>query len=450
MSALSPSAIPASASTHAAAAEAQLEALTMRRVGRRLLPFLFLLYVVCYIDRTNVSFAALQMNRDLGFSAAAYGLGAGIFFLGYALFEVPSNLILMRVGARRWIGRIAITWGILASAMMFIRNTETFYLMRFLVGVAEAGYFPGIIYYLSQWFPERHRARATARFAIGIPLASVLGGPLSGWLLGLDGRLGLAGWQWLFLLEGIPAVLLGVVAIRWLTDKTEDAQWLTAAERDWLSRRLSAEASAHRGGATLRQAFTSATFWWLCAPYFVFGICSYALTLWLPIMVKDAIPVSNLGAGLVVGLVGVATAIGMLVSGSLSDRRKERVRHAAAPLVLAAAGFAGAGVLEQPALAVGGLAVAFVGVHSFMPPFWCLPSALLRGTAAAGGIALINALGNLGGFVGPNLLGIVKSVTGSFSGGLLALTGVALLGSLLTLSLTRAVHQSSRQTPPQG
>lgn len=420
------------------ASDAAMEAATIRRVSRRLLPFLFLLYVVCYVDRTNVSFAALQMNRDLGFSAAAYGLGAGIFFLGYAIFEVPSNLILMRVGARRWIGRIAISWGVLASAMMLIRSSESFYLMRFLVGVAEAGYFPGIIYYLSLWFPEQHRARAMARFAIGIPLASVLGGPLSGALLGLDGRLGLAGWQWLFLLEGIPAVVLGVVALRYLTDRPEEAHWLPPAEREWLQRRLRTEASSHHGSATLRAAFTNPTFWWLCAPYFVFGICSYALTLWLPIMVKDAVKVSNVGTGLVVGLVGLATAAGMLINGALSDRHSERVVHAAVPLVLASAGFAAAAIVRQPALAVVGLALAFVGVHSFMPAFWCLPSALLRGTAAAGGIALINALGNLGGFFGPNLVGVVKDVTGSFEGSLLALTGVALLGAILTLTLRRA------------
>ncbi len=436
--------------TPASATDAALEAATMRRVSRRLLPFLFLLYVVCYIDRTNVSFAALQMNRDLGFSAAAYGLGAGIFFLGYALFEVPSNLILMRVGARRWIGRIALTWGVLASAMMFIRTTESFYVMRFLVGVAEAGYFPGIIYYLSLWFPEQHRARAMARFAIGIPLASVLGGPISGALLGLDGRLGLAGWQWLFLLEGIPAVILGIIALRFLTDRPEEAHWLPATEREWLQRRLSAEASAHHGSSTLRAAFTNRTFWWLCLPYFVFGICSYALTLWLPLMVKDAVQVTNVGTGFVVSLVGLATAAGMLLNGAHSDKRSERVIHAAAPLVLAAAGFAAAALMREPKLAVVGLALAFVGVHSFMPAFWCLPSALLRGTAAAGGIALINALGNLGGFVGPNLVGVVKNLTGSFSESLLALTGVALLGAGLTLTLLRANTSRAATHRPNG
>lgn len=430
------------------ATDMAMEAATMRRVTRRLLPFLFLLYVVCYVDRTNVSFAALQMNRDLGFSAAAYGLGASIFFLGYALFEVPSNLILVRVGARRWIGRIAISWGVLASAMMLVRNTESFYAMRFLVGVAEAGYFPGIIFYLSQWFPARYRAQAMAKFAIGIPLASVLGGPISGALLGLDGWLGLAGWQWLFLIEGIPAVLLGIIALRFLTDRPEHAAWLSANERAWLIERLKSEEGARSGHASLRDALSNPILWWLCVPYFVFGISSYALTLWLPLMVKDALAVSNQGAGVIVSLVGMATAAGMLINGAHSDRKGERVAHAAAPLVLGAVGFALAGVLRNPALAVVGLAVAFVGVHSFMPAFWCLPSLVLTGSAAAAGIALINALGNLGGFVGPNLVGVVKDLTGSFTGAMLVLSGVALSGALLTLTLRKA--RALRHTASPG
>ena len=417
----------------------ELETVTMRRVGRRLIPLLFCLYIVCFIDRTNVSVAALQMNRDLGFSAAVYGLGAGIFFLGYALFEVPSNLILARVGARRWIGRIAITWGVLAAAMMFVRSAESFYTMRFLLGVAEAGYFPGIVYYLSHWFPERRRARAISRFAIGVPLAGGVGGPLGAALLRLDGSQGLAGWQWLFLVEGIPAVILGLVAIRYLTDRPEEAKWLPAAERAWLVQRLETErqASAGLGHGSLRQALKSPNLWWLSAPYALFALSNLALILWLPLLLKAQLAVSDQQVGWILGLIGVAGAAAMLLIGVSSDRRGDRIGHAAGTLALAAIGCAAAALARQPAVAAAGLALAVIGTTAFLPVFWCIPSTVLRGTAAAGGIALINSMGNAAAFFGPNLLGQVKDATGSFSGGLLALAALTLAGAALTLRLPR-------------
>jgi ACS family tartrate transporter-like MFS transporter len=419
--------------------ESSLEAATMSRVSRRLIPLLFCLYIVCFIDRTNVSVAALQMNRDLAFSAAVYGLGAGIFFLGYALFEVPSNLILARVGARRWIGRIAITWGLLAVGMMFVRTAGSFYTMRFLLGVAEAGYFPGIVYYLSHWYPERRRARAISRFAIGVPLAGGIGGPLGATLLGLDGSQGLAGWQWLFLIEGIPAVLLGLVALRYLTDQPDDARWLTDAERAWLAGRLAAEreASAALGHATFRQALQSPTLWWLTAPYVLFAVANLALILWLPLLLKAQLAITDREIGWILGLIGVAGAGAMLLIGASSDRRGDRIGHAAGALAVAAVGCVVAALAPQPLVAVAGIAVAVVSSTAFLPVFWCIPSTILRGTAAAGGIALVNAIGNAGGFLGPNLLGQVKDATGSFSSGFLVLAGLTLLGAALMLRLRR-------------
>ncbi|HEX2450570.1 MAG TPA: MFS transporter, partial [Gemmatimonadales bacterium] len=363
-----------------------------------------------------------------------------IFFLGYALFEVPSNLILARVGARRWIGRIAISWGALAAAMMFVESAWSFYLMRFLLGVAEAGYFPGIIYYLSHWFPERRRARAISRFAIAVPLASAVGGPLGGGLLALDGRLGLAGWQWLFLIEGVPAVILGLVAIRYLTDRPEAARWLPAAQRDWLIDRLESERRmyAHQGH-TFGQAIANPTLWWLSMPYVLFALSNIAVTLWLPLLVKEHLPISDQRIGWIVGAIGLAGAVSMLLIGLSSDRRGERIGHAAAGLGVAAVGFATAALAEAPVVAVIGISLAMIGTTSFLPIFWCLPTSSLRGTAAAGGIALINSIGNAAAFFGPNLLGQMKEASGTFTSGLLLLALLAAAGGALTLNLRRRV-----------
>lgn len=407
----------------------------MARVNRRLLPFLFLLYIVCFIDRTNVSFAALQMNRDLGFSDAVYGLGAGVFFLGYALFEVPSNLVLARVGARRWIGRIAITWGVLAVGMMFVRSSTSFLVMRFLLGVAEAGYFPGIIYYLSLWFPERHLARATSRLMIGIPLASAIGGPVGGLLLGLDGKFGLAGWQWLFLVEGVPAVILGVIALGFLTDRVADAQWLPEAERDWLRDTLEREVAAAKARVHTRlsEVFRSSKVGLLTLIYFLFAIILYGLTLFLPLMIRDDLKLGNTGVGLVIGLLGLCGAASMLLNSLHSDKTGERAVHSAVPIAISAAAVAVAAILGAGPVAIVLLAVALVALNAMAPTFWCLPRGVLQGTAAAGGIALINAVGNLGGFAGPNVLGFIKNATGSYSValGILAAGGFVAAGLLL-------------------
>ena len=428
--------------------DAALERETIRRITWRLIPLLFVLYVVAFLDRTNVALAALQMNRDLGLSAAAYGFGAGIFFIGYALFEVPSNMILARVGARRWIARIAVTWGLLASAMLFARGPLSFYALRFLLGIAEAGFFPGVVYYLGLWFPAQHRARATARFMIGIPLSGLVGGPVGGALLALDGRLGLAGWQWLFLLEGVPAVLLGAVTLRWLTDRPADAAWLTDAQRAWLAGRLAAEQGAPGAAAhtPLRTTLTSGTVWWLATLYLMGLLGGYTLTLWAPIMIRELLPMSDLRVSLVIGLLGLCGVVGMLANGALSDRRGERIVHATVPLVASALGFLLAATTRQPLLALAGLAIAATGVNAFLPVFWCLPSVFLRGLGAAAGIALINSVGNVGGFIGPAALGRVRTATGGFSAGLLVLAAMALGAAVLMLALRTSRVLARRET----
>jgi ACS family tartrate transporter-like MFS transporter len=418
-----------------------LERTTLAKVTRRLLPFLFLLYLVCFLDRVNVGFAALQMNHALGFSPAVYGFGAGVFFLGYVLFEVPSNLILARIGARVWIARIMITWGLLAAAMMFVRGPLSFYGLRFLLGVAEAGFFPGIIYYLSGWFPAAARARAIARFMIAIPLSGVVGGPLSGALLGLNGHLGLAGWQWLFLLEGLPAVVLGFVVLGYLTDGPEEAAWLTPAERAWLNTHMSQERvqCQRRHGLSVLQALSNGTVWQLGLLILLcisFG--QYVLGLWLPQIIREFSGLSDFTVGLVSAVPNLVAAAAMVLVGAHSDRSGERVLHIAATAITAAFGFVASAYLHSPVLAVLALSLAAAGLQSAHGPFWTLPSAFLSGSAAAGGIALINSLGNLGGFVGPYVIGLLKGASGDFHSGLLLLALVPLAGAALALHLRRA------------
>ena len=318
---------------------------TLRAVSRRLIPFLFLLYVVSFLDRVNVGFAALEMNSDLGLSPAVYGFGAGIFFIGYALLEVPSNLILARVGARRWIARIMITWGIIAAGMMFVRGPVSFYVLRFLLGIAEAGFFPGIIFYLSEWFPADARARAVARFMTAIPVSAVIGGPVSGALLGLSGRLGLAGWQWLFLLEGLPAVVLGVVVLRYLPDRPDEVAWLPPEQRTWLIERLRAERDTciERHGLTVIRALSTGVVWQMGLLVFLsisFG--QYALALWLPQIVRGFSGLTNLQVGLVSAIPNLVAVIAMVIVAAHSDRTGERRLHIAAASAVAALDFSGA------------------------------------------------------------------------------------------------------------
>jgi ACS family tartrate transporter-like MFS transporter len=422
---------------------------TIRRVSARLLPFLFILFICNYLDRTNVAIAALQMNRDLRFSASAYGFGAGIFFLGYGLFEVPSNLILARVGARRWIARIMVTWGIVASAMMFVRTPVQFYALRFLLGAAEAGFFPGIVYYLSDWFPAAQRARALSRFLTAVPISAAIGNPISAWLLGLDGRGGLAGWQWLFLLEGIPSVLLGFVVFSLLADRPADAAWLTADQRDWLAARLQRDrdgVSVTRD-APLRRALVHPAVLLSSLLYFLVLTTHYGYIFWGPSIIREALHASNAMTGLITGGIACAGAIVMIGVGASSDRTGERFVHAAACVGLIALGYASAALATNPIGRVAALALVPIGVDGFFAPFWCTQTLLLRGSAAAAGIALVNSIGNTGGFVGPYVLGVLKDATGSTTGAFLGLATLALVASALCLVLRQAgtAHVSSNQ-----
>jgi ACS family tartrate transporter-like MFS transporter len=412
---------------------------TMRRVSLRLLPFLFVLYVCNFLDRTNVAIAALQMNRDLHFSATAYGFGAGIFSLGYALFEVPSNLVLARVGARYWIARIMITWGLVAAAMMFVHTPIQFYVLRFLLGVAEAGFVPGILYYLSGWFPAAQRARALSRFLIAVPISAAIGNPLSAWLLELDGIWGLAGWRWLFLLEGIPAVLLGFIVLAFLPDHPAGARWLSVEQRDWLTARLQRdddESPALMGVSPLRALVLPAV-WLVSLPYFLAITTQYGYIFWAPTMIRDALHVSDTTTGLITGGIACVAAGMMLAVGASSDRTGERFFHASACAVLAALGCVSAALLPHPLARVAGLALVPIGVYGFYAPFWCVPTALLRGTAAAAGIALVGSLGHVGGFVGPYVVGLLTDTTGSTTVALLSLASLALTAAALCFVLRR-------------
>lgn len=425
-----------------------MEQATLGRVSRRLIPFLFVLYVVSFLDRVNVGFASLEMNRDLGLSPADYGFGAGVFFIGYALFEVPSNLILARMGARIWIARIMITWGLIAAAMMFVRGPSSFYVLRFLLGVAEAGFFPGIVFYLSQWFPSEARARAIAKFMTAIPISGAIGGPVSGALMGLNGVLGLAGWQWLFLLEGLPAVLLGVAVLACLPDRVEDAVWLESEQREWLTRQLAAERvrCVEHHGASVARALANPVVWLLgLLGFFSISFGQYTLSLWLPQIVRGFAGLSNLQVGFVSAIPNLAAVVGMVLVASHSDRTGERCRHVAAASSAAVAGFVGSALATSPAVAVLFLSLAVTGVLSAHGPFWPLPSKFLTGSAAAGGIALINSLANLSGFVGPWAIGLLNHFSGSFRSGLLVLAAVPLAGMALAMGLRRAA--ALRTTP---
>jgi MFS transporter, ACS family, tartrate transporter len=368
------------------------------------------------------------------------------FFVGYILFEVPSNLALARVGARIWIARIMITWGLVACAMMLIRGPLSLYALRFLLGAAEAGFFPGVIYYLSRWYPATERARAVARFMVAIPLSGVVGGPISGALLGLNGRLGLAGWQWLFLLEGLPAVLLGFVVLAYLTDRPDEAAWLTPAERAWLSSHLSGEREQceRRHGLSVLQALSNGTVWQLGILLLLcnaFGV--YVLGLWLPQIVREISGLGDFAVGVVSVVPNLVAAVAMVLVGSHSDRSGERLLHIAGSAAAAGFGFLASAYLHSPVLVVLALSVAAAGLLSSHGPFWPLPSTFLSGPAAAGGIALIVSVANLGGFAGPYVMGLLKRSSGNFQSGLLVLGLVSLAGAALAMRLRRAPRLGS-------
>lgn len=407
------------------------------KLTRRLIPFMFLLYIVSYLDRINVGFAALQLNEALHFAPDVFGLGAGIFFIGYFLFEVPSNLIMERVGARIWMARILVTWGILSSSMMFVNGVTMFYVLRFSLGLAEAGFFPGMILYLTYWFPAEARGRAVARFMTATAIAGVIGGPISGILLRMDGRAGFAGWQWLFLIEGIPAVLLGFVTLAYLPDGPKHAVWLSDDEKEWITLRLQRERDAmrHQAHHTLGEALRSSRVWLLAFIYFAVIMSFYGISLWLPQIVQSLSGMSVLAVGFISAIPYIAASIGMVLIGRRSDRTGERRLHVAAAAFTGAAGLIAAAWLKTPVAELMALSVAAVGIWGTLGPFWAMSSEILSGTGAAAGIALINSVGNLGGFLGPYLVGIVRKETDSFALALLALAVWPFIGALATLGM---------------
>jgi sugar phosphate permease len=411
------------------------------KITRRLIPYLFLLYIVAYVDRVNVGFAAMDMKRQLDFSDTVYGTGAGIFFLGYALFDMPSNLVLRRVGTRLWIARIMITWGIIAACMMFIRTPHSFYAMRFLLGVAEAGFVPGMLLYLTFWFPSHERARAVAKFMTATSLAGVVGGPISSALLKLDGVGGLSGWQWLFLAEGVPTVLLGISVLLVLKDGPEKAEWLNPQEKLWLAGELERDRALYGAGEHhgLLDVFRMPAVWLLAGVYVVIQIGVYVVNLWMPLILD------SLARGVVAGDASVVAryatvpyvlaAVFTLVVGWSSDRWNERRGHLAGCMLLAAVGFGWTAVAPNVVVGLCALSVAAMGLWSTMGPFWALMTRMVKGAAAAGGVAMITTLGGLGGFTGPYVTGRLRDATHSFAGGLYAITGLALCAAVLSLAV---------------
>lgn len=408
------------------------------RARRRLIPFLFLSYVVAYLDRVNIGFAAKSLQRDLGLSENEYGLAAGSFFVGYLLLEIPSNLVMARVGARVWISRIMVTWGLVSMAMMFANDEWSLFGLRILLGAAEAGFFPGVVLYLTYWFPARERAKTIALFMLAVPISVVIGAPLSAPLLALDGSLGLRGWQWLFLIEGIPAVLLGALTPFWLTDRPEHAKWLTDTERQSLAHELAAERrqrdSQHPASpfAALKNGRVLA----LCLVYFLNTMATYGIFLWLPRIIEDVSGHTGLRLALLTAAPLVVALVTMVLVGAHSDRSGERKWHTIACALTGAAGLVVAASFQHHLLGLMlGFTLCQVGQRSVAAVFWSIPPTLLGGTAAAAGIALINSIGNLGGAFGPAVMGWLKQATHGFGAGLLVLAGALCVLAAILASL---------------
>lgn len=422
------------------------EAAVVSRLMWRLMPFLFLLYIVAYLDRINVSFAILQMRPQLHLTDSAYGKAAGMFFAGYLLFQIPSNMVLERVGVRRWIAGLMVVWGLVSCLMIFIRGPVSFYAFRFSLGAAEAGFFPGIILYLKRWFPTRARALAVAWFMTANPLAGVVGSPISGALLGLHGK-GLAGWQWLFLMEGIPAMILGVATLWVLQEWPREASWLTEVERDWLLNELERqhlhdqvpEEDVRKPLAELWESLSSGSVWLLSLCYFGVSTCMYGVTLWLPSTIRSLAGMSDLAIGAVATIPYVLTAIAMVAAGRHSDRSGERRWHIAVAAFLGAASLALAASGKSAFVVVGGMSLGMMGAEAMTGPFWAMATGRMKGSSAAISIAVINSLANLGGYFGPWILGLVRSANGGFGAGLLTIAVVLGLSGIAGLCV-RSPH----------
>ena len=415
----------------------------MRILRRRLLPLICTMFVAAFLDRVNVGFAAIQMNQDLSFGPEVFGFAAGIFFIPYTLFEVPSTLIQAHVGARLWLARIMISWGVVASAMMFVRGPTSFYVLRLLLGLAEAGFVPGVTFYLAQWFPERERARAIAIFALGIPISVVIGAPLSGLLMGLDGTLGLRGWQWLFMLEGVPSVIIGGAVFFVLPDRPRDAKWLTPEQSSWLEARLAAEGSAkaHTG---VSHALTDSRTLLLAVAYGCSIFAVYGVTFWLPQIVKAVGGKSDITTGFVTAIPYLVSGISTYAVSRHSDKTGERRLHIVLPFLVGALGFAAAGAIHSPMGALAALSVGAAGVLSASAVFWSLPTSMFAGAASAAVIGFINTIGNVGGFIGPVAVGAVKSHLSSFGPVMFIFAAAVMVSALIVGALTTYTNRNAR------
>jgi ACS family tartrate transporter-like MFS transporter len=416
----------------------------LAKAAWRLIPVMCLMYVANFLDRVNIGIAALSMNHDLGFTPEIYGFGAGIFFFGYFIFEIPSNLMLEKVGARAWMCRIMVSWGLISTACAFVQGATSFYILRFALGAAEAGLYPGMILYMTYWFPQASRARFIALFLAAVPAASVIGAPISGWLLGFEGVL--HGWQWLFLLEGIPTVLLGFALLWLLPDRPQAAAWLTEEEKQIIITRLEVDRHDDVQDETLHglwEMLTDKRIWIFIIPDFSIVIGLYGLGLWMPQMIK-ALGFSNQETGFLVALPYIVAMIAMVGLGISSDSSGERVRHVAGAALAGAVGLLGAALLHGPVAIILSFCLASAGIYAALAVFWTLPTTILRGMAAAGGLALLNSFSNLGGFFGPDLMGRLKQLTGNYTFGLEVLAGFLLLAAVSVLLIGRAFFRAGR------
>jgi D-galactonate transporter len=410
-----------------------------RKVTWRLMPFLMLCYVVAYLDRVNVGFAKLQMVTDLGFSETVYGLGAGSFFVGYFLFEVPSNVIMHRVGARLWIARIMVTWGVISGLMVFVRTPWQFYGLRFLLGLAEAGFYPGIILYLTYWYPSARRGRVVAIFMAAIPVSGIFGGPLSGWIMqGFSGSHGLAGWQWMFLVEAIPAILVGVATILYLDNGIRAAKWLNEEQKHVLEGNIEHGQRDIAGHPSIGAMFADRRVWVMCFIYFCCVMGQYGITFWLPTLIKAAGAKSVLEVGFLTAIPYSVTVVAMILFGRSADRNRERRWHLAVPMALGAVGLLASTLAGgRTGMAVACLALASAGIITSAPLFWSLPTSFLTGVAAAAGIAAINSVGNLAGFVSPYVIGWLKDLTHSTVSGMYVLAAILIVGAVTVLTIPK-------------
>ncbi len=402
------------------------------------MPFLFLLYIVAYLDRINVSFAVLQMREQMGLSERVIGRAAGMFFIGYFLFQLPSNFVLEKVGVRRWISTLMVAWGVISCLMIFIRGPISFYVLRFALGAAEAGFFPGIILYMKRWFPSRARARAVAWFMTANPLAGIVGSPLSGALMSLHGR-GLSGWQWMFLLEGVPAIFLGASVFWLLADSPSDARWLVGDERTWLLEKLASErvTEAPPSGSSYWKVLIAPRIWFLSMIYFGVSTTMYGVTLWLPSVIRALSGLSYFWTGVVAVLPFLVTVVVMVLVGMRSDRTGERRWHTAIPAFTAAAGLVLAAYGNSTALVVAGVGLGLAFAEGMVGPFWAMATSQMAGLSAAAGIAMINSLANLGGYFGPDIIGFFRTIGGGFRGGLLSIAATVAVSGAIALIVGR-------------